>query len=296
MSEEKSLNRRDALKVAALGALSIPLFGVATDSAAENTSSIKKINRASALKLGIASFSLAKSPIEEVIAVLKKLEINGVALYKIHAPWADGTPEECKAVVQKFADAGITVTSTGVIEFTNEEAAARKAFENVRAGGLKTLCGRPTVDALPLVEKLVKEYDIKVAIHNHGPMDLYPTGDDVWKAIQPYDKRIGLCLDVGHAWRAGADPVAEIRKCHERLYEVHLKDTNGPKGGGVTKDPSPVIVGHGSVDIRGIISALVELKFPHQVEFEYEPKVEDKLPGLAESVGYVRGLLAGMAI
>ncbi|HUB66353.1 MAG TPA: sugar phosphate isomerase/epimerase, partial [Candidatus Methylacidiphilales bacterium] len=134
-------------------------------------------------------------------------------------------------------------------------------------------------------------YDIKIAIHNHGPTDLYPTGEDAWKAVQPYDKRIGLCIDVGHAWRAGGDPVSEIHGCSERLYQVHLKDTRGPKGTG-TKDPSPVIVGHGDLDIKGILAALVQIQYPYRCDFEYEEKVDDQLPGLAESVGYVRGVLS----
>jgi sugar phosphate isomerase/epimerase len=155
------------------------------------------------------------------------------------------------------------------------------------------LCGRPTLDGLPLVEKLVKEYDIKVAVHNHGPGDLYPTSEDAWKVIQNYDKRIGLCLDVGHAFRAGADPVTNIHKCHERLYEVHLKDTKGPKGGS-TKDPGPVAVGRGAMDIKAILSALLEVNYEGSVEFEYEEKTDDKTPGLAESIGYVRGMLAAL--
>jgi len=182
----------------------------------------------------------------------------------------------------------------GVVDFTTNENAVRKAFENVCAAGLKTMCARPTPEALPLVEKLVKEHDIKVAIHDHGPTDLYPTGEDAWKAVQPYDKRIGLCIDVGHAWRAGGDPAAEILECHERLYPVHLKDSRGPKGTG-TKDPSPVIIGHGALDIRAVPAALVEVQFQYRADFEYEERAEDQLPGLAESVGYVRGILAGMA-
>ena len=281
--------------MAALSVLSLPFVGPISASAAETDSSVAEAGGADKLKLGVASFSLAKLPVEGVIAVLKQLQIKGVSLYKNHAPWATGTSDECRAVVKQFSDAGITVTSTGVIELTKDETAARKAFENVRAAGLPMMCGRPTPDALPLVDKFVKEYDIKVGIHNHGPTDLYPTGEDAWKAVQPYDKRIGVCLDVGHAWRAGGDPAAEILKRHERLYQVHLKDTRGPRGGGVTKDPSPVIAGRGYLDIKTIVSALIEVNYQHWVDFEYEERVADKVPGLAESVGYVRGMLAGMA-
>jgi sugar phosphate isomerase/epimerase len=221
------------------------------------------------------------------------LQIDSASLFKTHCPWATGTPDQCRAIVKQFTDAGLVVSSTGVVDFTTDEAAARAAFENVSAAGLKTMCARPTPDALPLVERLVKEYDIKVAIHNHGPTDLYPTGEDSWKAVQPYDKRIGLCIDVGHAWRAGGDPAAEILHCRERLYQVHLKDSRGPKGTGKL-DPSPVIVGHGDLHIRSILAALVKIQFQYRVDFEYEERVADQLPGLAESVGYVRGILSQM--
>jgi sugar phosphate isomerase/epimerase len=292
MRTKNRVNRREALKVAALSALSFPLIGVA--SAAETNSSLRKTSRAPALRLGVASYSLAKLPVEDVIAALKQLEITGVSLYKSHAPWADGTSDECKAVVQKFSAAGITVTSTGMIELPNDEAVVRKALDNVRAAGLKTFCGwLKQTDSLPLVDKLVKEYDLKVAIHNHGPTEALATGLDVWKAVQPYDRRIGLCLDVAHGFRAGENPAETIRRCSERLYEVHLRDTMVT--GGAMKDPQPVVVGHGLLDFRSILAALLEIKYSCQAEFEYEKKEENRIPGLAESVGYVRGLLAGMA-
>ncbi len=291
MKKTNSLTRREAVKIAALTALSLPLLGSASSMAADTGSSPAEKKPGDKLKLGVATISLSKKSIEDVIAALKQLHIYGAALYKTHAPWADGTPDQCQAIAKQFTDAGIAVTSTGVVDFTTDEAAARKAFDNVRAAGLKTMCARPTPEALPLVDRLVKEYDIKIAIHNHGPTDLYPTGEDAWKAVQPYDERIGLCIDVGHAWRAGGDPAAEIQQCHQRLYQVHLKDTRGPKGTG-TKDPSPVIVGHGVLDIKAILSALVDIRYQYWTDFEYEERATDQLPGLAESVGYVRGILS----
>ena len=110
--------------------------------------------------------------------------------------------------------------------------------------------------------------------------------------MQPFDKRVGLCLDVGHGFRAGENPADTVRQCHERIYEVHLRDT-AVTGGGM-KDPQPVIIGHGLLDFRSIIAALLEVKYPFEAEFEhYEEKEDDRVPGLAESVvRYIRGLLA----
>jgi inosose dehydratase len=294
MPNKNSLNRRSALKLTALSALSLPLLGTSTVSSAETDAPAKAASRASDLKLGLASYSLSKLPVEEVIAVLKQLEITAVSLYKTHAPWSDGTPADCKAVVQKFSDAGINVTSTGMIELPNDEAVVRKSLDNVRAAGLTTFCAWvKQTDSLPLIDKLVKEYDLKVAIHNHGPTQELATGMDVWKAVQPFDKRIGLCLDVGHGFRAGENPAETVRQCHERIYEVHLRDT--AQTGGAMKDPQPVVIGHGLLDFRSLIAALLEVKYPFQAEFEYEKKEDSRIPGLAESTGYVRGLLAALA-
>lgn len=293
MPGKNHLTRRAALRVATLSALSLPLLGTSAV-AAEAGSSAKPAAGSSALKLGVATYSLAKLTVPEVIVVLTQLDISAVSLYKSHCPWADGTPDECKAVVQKFNDAGIAVTSTGMIELPNDEAVLRKALDNVRATGLKMFCGwLKQTDSLPLVDKLVKEYDLKVAIHNHGPTEALATGMDVWKAVEPYDPRIGLCLDVGHGFRAGENPAGTIRQCRTRLYEVHLRDT--AVAGGTMKDPQPTIIGHGLLDFRSIVAALLEVKYSYQAEFEYEKKEENRVPGLAESVGYVRGLLAGMA-
>jgi sugar phosphate isomerase/epimerase len=138
---------------------------------------------------------------------------------------------------------------------------------------------------------MVKKYDIRLAIHNHGPEDkLFPSPYDVWKAIEKYDARIGLCIDVGHTARAKVDPAEAIRKCRTRLYDLHMKDlaNTEPKAANVE-------VGRGVLDIRGILRALIEIKYANQVAFEYEKDADDPIPGLAESVGYVRGLLAGMS-
>jgi sugar phosphate isomerase/epimerase len=290
MSVRKDFTRRAVLKAAALSALSLPLLN-SLAAANENGPSAKKAGRAWQLKLGLASYSLAKMPVDDVIATCRRLEIPAVSLYKTHCPWSEGTPEQCGAVVRKFSDAGIAVTSTGMIELPNDEAAIRKPLDNVRAAGLKTFCGWvKQTDALPLIEKLLKEYDLKVAIHNHGPTETLATGMEVWNAVQPFDKRVGLCLDVGHGFRASEDPAATIRQCHERIYEVHLRDT-AVAGGGM-KDPQPVVIGHGLLDFRAIVAALLDVKYEFQAEFEYEKKEDDRVPGLAESTGYVRGLLA----
>jgi inosose dehydratase len=180
-----------------------------------------------------------------------------------------------------------------VVNLGTDEAKCRKAFENVKAVGMPTMVCKPEVAALPLVEKLAKEYDQKLAIHNHGPEDkVWPSAYDVWKAIEKLDARVGMCLDVGHTHRAGVNPVEAIRKCASRLYDIHMKDTQAITG--ATRDIA-VEIGTGSLDVRGMLKALLDTKYNGVVTIEYEKVGGNPVIGLTESVGYLRGLLAGMA-
>lgn len=291
MSNHSLLSRREALKLTALAGLGIPFAGAMTASAAEVRIPMLK-SRTAGLKLGVASYSLNKLPAEQVIAVLKQLQIKYVSLYKTHCPWG-GTPEECRAAAKKFKDTGLTITGSGVIDLPNNEAAVRKAFDNARAAGLPTMVCKPALDSLALADKYANKYGINLAIHNHGPEDkVYPSPYDAWKAVLPFSKRLGLCIDVGHARRAGVDPAEAIHKCQSRLYDIHLKDSLAAKG--AAKD-IPAEVGKGDMDIRGILVALIEIKYRHIVAFEYEKGGPDAVNGLTDSVNYVRNLLAEMS-
>jgi inosose dehydratase len=272
------MTRRQAVKTAAVLAA-----GAWTGAALEAHAG------APSFQLGLATVSMSNFPPDKVIAAAQKLDLHNVSLFRTHCPWG-GTAEQCRAAAQKFKDAGLTVTGCGVINLPNEEGPVRRAFENAQAVGLPTMICKPALDAFPLIEKFVKQYEINLAVHNHGPGDdSYPSPLDAWKAVEPYDKRIGLCIDVGHSYRAGADPAAAIRQCHERLYDVHLKDSLAEVG--ATKD-IPVEVGRGHMDIKGIIAALIEVKYSHIVAFEYEKGGADPTAGLLESVQYVRKILA----
>ena len=147
--------------------------------------------------------------------------------------------------------------------------------------------------ALALTERFAREYDMRIAFHNHGPENkTFPSPYDVWKAVEPYDARLGLCIDVGHTYRAGADPVAAIRDCRSRLYDVHLKDTVAAVG---AKKDEPVGLGFGKLDIRAILTALLEIGYSHQVGLEDEIETADPVPGIAQSFGYMRGMVAGLS-
>ena len=242
------------------------------------------------LKLGVATYSFLRFPLDKTLEGLRRVGVHQVSVKDAHLP-LKSTAAERRAVAGKFRAAGITPMSCGVITTGDDEAEIRRAFEYARDFGVPTIVGKPTRKSLPLLDTLVKEFDIKLAIHNHGPEDkVWPSPLDVWEAIQGHDERIGLCIDVGHTARCKIDPAAAIRTCAPRLYDVHIKDIAGPNG----KEDSAIEVGRGRLDERAILRALLDIKYAHLVGLEYEKDMNDPLPGIAESLGYLRGMLAGM--
>lgn len=297
MPPQSSLSRRDALRAAALGALALPLlktslWSAETPSATTVGTPKSDDAREHGLRLGVASYSTRTLTLDETISVLQILRIKNTGLFRAHCDWEKATVEECRTVGDKLRAAGLALTGSGVVNLPNDEAKLRKSFENVRAAQMATMVCKPEVAALLLVEKLVKEYDQKIAIHNHGPEDkIYPTAASAFKLIKSLDSRIGLCIDIGHAARAGEDPAEAIRQYAPRVYDLHLKDSIAIAG--AMKD-IPVEVGAGRLNIRGVLTALKQINYPGVVAFEYEKTAANPVTGLAESIGYVRGMLAAL--
>jgi sugar phosphate isomerase/epimerase len=292
--DESQLSRRDAIRKAALAGLILPLAGAVPSLLAEKP---PPGAGAPALKLGIVGYSLRKFSTEEAVAILKELHVTSTSVFRVHVPIGLSTPDVCREMAQKFRSAGISIASTGVVYLKNSVGEMRQQFECGRAAGLTTMTASyaapPDRDTFLLTERFVREYDMRLAFHNHGPEDkIFPSPYDVWDAVQPYDERLGLCIDVGHSARAGVDPAAAILKCHTRLYDVHLKDTL--VGAGVKKD-IPAGLGFGRLDLRSIMVALLQVRYPYQVGLEDELDSTDPVPGIAQSFGYMRGMLAALA-
>ncbi|HSU65701.1 MAG TPA: sugar phosphate isomerase/epimerase, partial [Tepidisphaeraceae bacterium] len=240
------------------------------------------------LKVGVATYSFRKQPLDECIKGIQRVDLHYCSIKDFHLP-INSTKEQRQEVSKKFRDAGITPLSCGNITLKNDEAKCRQAFEYVRDVGAPTMVCAPDPDALPLLDKLVKEYDLKLAIHNHGPESPhFKSPMDVWPAIQQFDSRIGLCIDVGHTARAGTDPAHAMLTCKTRLYDCHFKDVSDLHG---KSSKVEVEVGRGVLDVRSMLRALLEIGFAGHVGFEFEKNPENPLPGLAESVGYTKGVL-----
>ncbi|MCK4346796.1 MAG: sugar phosphate isomerase/epimerase, partial [Bacteroidales bacterium] len=198
----------------------------------------------------------------------------------------DSSEAEIQAVVKKVQDAGITLYGGGVIYMKNEQEVNR-AFEYARLAGMKVIIGVPEHHLLPLVEKKVKKYGIKLAIHNHGPGDeRYPSPESAYEKIKDMDPGMGLCIDIGHTQRLGTDPSIPVEKYFDRVHDVHIKDVSS-----ATKEGGTIEIGRGVIDIPGFLKVLIKKGYTGKIAFEFEKDADNPLPGLAESVGYVRGVL-----
>lgn len=237
-------------------------------------------------QLGLASYTTRKFTLEETIEMAKRLELKKLCLKSMHLPM-EATADQCRAAAEKAAAAGLDLYGCGVVTMSNE-AEVHQAFDYAKAAGMKVIVGVPRPDVLALVEQKVKQYNIKVAIHNHGPGDkTYPTPESAMERIKSLDKRIGLCIDIGHTARIGADPIQDVVRFADRLHDLHIKDVSAAAASGETLE-----IGRGVIDMPAFLKALIEVGYSGVAAFEYEKDADDPLPGLAESVGFVRGVLA----
>jgi inosose dehydratase len=238
------------------------------------------------LKLGMASYSFREFGLNPTLDMTKRLALEHICFKSFHLP-LESTVEEIESTAARVKEAGLDLYGCGVVYMTSE-AEVNRAFQYARTAGMRVIVGVPNHELLDLVDKKVKEFDIQVAIHNHGPGDkLYPTPESAYEKIKNLDKRIGLCIDVGHTERSGVNPSESVLRFFDRLLDVHLKDVSASSAEGTT-----VEAGRGVIDIPAILRALLEIEFQGIASFEFEKDGKDPLPGVAESVGYVRGVLS----
>jgi len=241
-------------------------------------------------KLGVASYSFRKFSREQAIQMTKQLGTPFLNVKDFHLP-LDSTPEQIDAARKEFADAGIVTVGCGNISFEKDDPAdIRAKFEYARRAGFPLIVCAPTAVTLPKLEPFVQEYDIKIAVHNHGPEDKnFPTPQSVLKIVNHLDPRCGLCIDIGHTARTGVDVVESIAEAGPRLLDMHVKDLAETR----VKE-SQVAVGEGKLPFPQIFLQLIQMKYGGCVNLEYEIDPENPLPGMQKSFSYMRGALAGI--
>lgn len=278
-----SSSRRRFLQQAAVGiagSVTLPLLGKSATT--EITSAMAAPEQ---LPVGVAGYTFAKFDLEKSIVMMKRLGVYNLSVKEIHLP-LNSTQEQVNAAMAKFKEAGINVYTVGVIYMKTKEA-VDQAFSYAKKCGVPMIVGAPSYDVLDYAEEKVKEYNIKLAIHNHGPEDaLYPGPKDVYDRIKDRDARMGLCIDIGHATRAGVAVDKAVKEYKKRLFDLHIKDISM-----ASKDGKAIEIGRGVINFPALIKSLRKIGYQGVCSIEFEKDMTDPMPGIAESIGYFKGVM-----
>ncbi len=280
-------SRRNFLRNTTLGLTAATLAPLVNKGASFQNNENK--NPANDLPVGIADYTFVNFDIPQSIKMMQRLDIHEMTLKNFHLPY-DSTKEKIDEVVNEYKNGGINIYGVGVIYMKNK-AEVDQAFEYAKNVGVSMIIGVPEHDQMDYVEQKVKTYNIKLAIHNHGPEDkMYPNPQIGYDLIKNKDPRMGLCLDIGHAQRAGVDPAKAVLKYNRRIFDLHIKDVTKAE-----QDGKAIEAGRGIINFPALVKALRKIKYPGHCGIEFEKDMKDPLPGIAESVGYFKGVKDGVA-
>ncbi|MGC4235456.1 MAG: sugar phosphate isomerase/epimerase [Niabella sp.] len=236
-------------------------------------------------KIGMAGYTFVNFDLDKTLETLQKADVHYLCIKDFHLP-LNSNAAQIAAFHEKLKSKGVTGYAVGPI-YMRTKGAVDTAFEYAKRVGVKLIVGVPNYELLPYVNEKVKAYDMKYAIHLHGPdMPLYPDADDVWKNVKDLDPRMGMCLDIGHDTRNGKDPVKDLKKYHSRVFDMHLKDVTGS-----TKAGYSVEVGRGIINFPAFVKMLRKTGYSGVVSLEHERNMDNPFMGIAESIGYFRGVI-----
>ena len=236
------------------------------------------------IKVGMAGYTFVNFDLDYTLAALDKLDVRYLCVKDFHLP-LNSTDEQMEAFRQKLKAKNIVPYAVGPIYMKNEKEVDR-AFDYAKRLGVKMIVAVPDVAMLPYVNGKVQEYDMRIAIHLHGPdLELYPNATDVWNHVKNLDPRMGICMDIGHNIRTGDDPVADIIKYRSRIFDVHIKDVTAP-----TKAGHGIELGRGIIDFPALVTTLRKIKYDGVCSLEYEKDMKDPMTGIAESIGFFKGV------
>jgi sugar phosphate isomerase/epimerase len=275
-------NRRTFFKQGLAGALLLGAAPLLKASAPDISPKSPKKNNP--FFLGMAGYTFVNFDLETTLKTMKRLDVKYLCIKDFHLP-LNSTEEQIKAFHEKCASYGVTGYGAGPI-YMRSEADVDNGFAYAKRVGVKLIVGVPNYELLPYVDKKVKEYGFHYAIHLHGPdIKTYPDATDVWEHTKDLDPRIGMCLDIGHDLRNGCDPVADLRKYHTRVFDIHIKDVTDSTKAGVG-----IELGRGKIDFPAFVRALREVNYTGSCSLEYEKDMKDPFLGIAESIGYFKAI------
>ncbi len=277
-------NRRNFLKAAGIGLAAATMPRLASGASSSMSGRKNKFD----FQLGVASYSLRNFDREQALKMTVRCGIDRICFKSMHLP-LDSDEAEINKAVADCKEEGVALYGGGVIYMKNK-AEVDQAFDYAKMAGMDIIVGVPNHELLEYVEGKVKEYDIKLAIHNHGPGDkLYPSAESAYNLIKDMDKRMGLCIDIGHTKRINRDPEQDVKDFFDRVHDIHIKDVTAAKPDGKT-----CIIGRGVINFQSFLKAVDKLGYKGTLALEYEADGNDPLPGMMESFGYIRGILATM--
>ena len=289
---ERKVSRRNFVKAAAVtGTAALATRAGFAETLSRSAAPASAVEREDLVPtLGVASYSLRNFSRGQAIEMTKSLGVRYINFKSVHLAY-DAPPAEFAAARAELAAAGLVLVGGGMITFeTDTDEGVRKYFDYAKAAGMPLIVCTSKANMLPRIEKFARQYDIKVAIHNHGPEDPnFPSPYDVLKAVKGMDSRMGLCIDMGHTVRAGADVVRAVADAGARLLDMHAKDLRD-----FSSVDSQCVVGEGKMPIAEIFRQLRAMRYAGYVNLEYEIEPDNPLPGMKESFSYMRGALAGL--
>lgn len=273
-------NRRSFLKSASVFAAAGAAYGSLPGAA-------RAVMLAKQPKLGIQLYSLRGYKVDEALKHAAELGFEQVEFYRGMLA-TDASDEEIAATKKKVSDLGMGISAHGVNKLTKDAAKNRALFEFARKLGVKCITADPDLDSFDSLDELVKEFDIRVAIHNHGPRHRYNKAIDVLRVIEGHDERIGACADLGHYIRSGQTPPEVIRLLKGRLYGIHLKDFAEMKD-----KTEGVILGKGHLNLEEVFESLELAGFPADgaLSLEYEENPKNPLADIRECVAVAKAAM-----
>lgn len=243
--------------------------------------------------VGVQSFSLRSFKLPEVIRHLQGMGVHYVEFAGTHLP-PTASDEQIAEALKMCAAADVKLSAHGVNGFSKDHEKNKRIFDFAKKLGIRTITANPQPDGetFASLDKLVAEYDMRIAIHNHGPGALYDKVAGVVEAIKGHDKRIGACVDCGHFISSGEDPVKCALTLADRVYGVHMKDhaESGKKSGNV-------VIGKGHLDVVGLFKALRQIKFPADgaLSLEYEANADNPIDDMKACLAVAQEAIAKSA-
>lgn len=234
-------------------------------------------------RMALQSYSLRKFEFQKAVETLYDVRLDFIDLWPGHFP-ANLDESEFRRRLRFMRQNMARRIAYGVVEFTKDHEANRTIFEFAKKLNVYAITANPAPDSFESIDKLAAQFELTVAIHNHGPDDkMYGTPDLIQKAIKDCSTRIGLCVDTGHFLRAGVKPAEVLKTFKDRVHAVHLKD--GKSEGGSWKE---TIAGQGDLDLLGFLRALKASGFKGGLALEYEEEPENPVPSILKCLESVK--------